>query len=119
MKILIHCVTKVLLILWIIYRVGFSKNEATAFSTYTDNRTAEANYAFLQGWFAEFPNFQNNPFWITGESYAGHYIPTLVNQILVNQNAPGTIQLNLQGIAIGNPSTDFDYDTGTYYNDYL
>merc|ERR1712232_405504 len=98
--------------------VGFSINEAQ-FSVYTDNLTADANYQFLQGWFSSFSNYQQNDFWITGESYAGHYIPTLVDKILAEDGTPGNIHLNLQGMAIGNPSTDFAYDTGTYYDDYF
>jgi carboxypeptidase C (cathepsin A) len=99
-------------------RVGFSVNEAP-FLIYTDNRTAEANYEFLQEWFSAFAPFQSNDFWITGESYAGHYIPTLVDRILAQEGVPGQIPLQLQGIAIGNPSTDFKYDTGKLYDDYL
>ena len=97
--------------------MGFSVNEAP-FRIYTDNRTAEANYQFLQQWFASYDSFQSNDFWITGESYAGHYIPTLTHQILANQNT-ASIKLNLKGIAIGNPSTDFDFDTGPLYESYL
>jgi carboxypeptidase C (cathepsin A) len=99
--------------------VGFSVNEATSFSVYTDNRTAEANFGFLQQWYAAFPEFQTNDFWITGESYAGHYIPTLVYQIVQNEGNASTIPINLQGFAVGNPSTNFTYDDGTLYHDYL
>ena len=43
----------------------------------------------------------DNDFFITGESYAGVYIPTLSKEIL--DNAP---ELNLVGIAVGDPCTD-------------
>ena len=81
--------------------VGFS------YSTYpnglytNDNQTAVDNYQFLQGWFNEFPEYSSNEFWLTGESYAGVYIPTLANQIL---EGPDTQLLaRFQGYMLGNP----------------
>ena len=68
----------------------------------TDSFTASASRAALQDFFAtKFPELAENEFYITGESYAGVYIPTLSKQIL--ENAP---ELNLKGIAVGDPCTD-------------
>lgn len=36
--------------------------------------TARDNLVFLQRWFTKFPEFKNNDFFITGESYAGSNI---------------------------------------------
>ena len=36
-----------------------------------DKRTAQDNHTFLKNWFKRFPHLQKNPFWISGESYAG------------------------------------------------
>jgi len=101
--------------------VGFSYCP-TDCGTYDDNRTAVDNYDFLQAWFAAFPEFAKNKFYITGESYAGHYIPTLVNLIYThtktNPNAPP--QSNFQGFAAGNPLTDTGFDIdGNYLNTFL
>ena len=38
-------------------------------------------YASLQAFFAAYPEFQKNEFYIAGESYAGVYIPTLAMQV--------------------------------------
>ena len=41
-------------------------------------------------------------FFITGESYAGVYVPTLAKELL--DNAKG--QVNFKGLAVGDPCTD-------------
>lgn len=33
-------------------------------------------------WFQNYPEFLGNPFFISGESYAGVYVPTLSNEIV-------------------------------------
>jgi serine carboxypeptidase-like clade 1 len=48
----------------------------------------------------KFPELAKNDFYITGESYAGVYIPTLSKQILDHTSLP------LKGIAVGDPCTD-------------
>lgn len=83
--------------------VGFS----TARTRYVPNdaRTASDAYAFIVSFLAIFPELSTRPIYITGESYAGHYIPNLVSYIL-NENAAGAQpQLNLAGFMAGNPWT--------------
>lgn len=68
----------------------------------TDKFTASASRAALVDFFTnKFPEFANNDFFITGESYAGVYIPTLTKEIL--DHAP---EINMVGIAVGDPCTD-------------
>jgi len=69
----------------------------------TDKYTASASRAGLIDLFTnKFPELAHNDFFITGESYAGVYIPTLTKEIL--DNADGKV--NLKGIAVGDPCTD-------------
>lgn len=37
---------------------------------------------FCNQWFEQFPEFLSNPFYITGESFAGIYVPTLASQVV-------------------------------------
>ena len=67
----------------------------------TDVSTARAARVAMQQFFKEFPEFSNSDFFITGESYAGVYVPTLVKEIL--DNAP---EINIKGMAVGDPCTD-------------
>ena len=83
--------------------VGFSYwPDHGIFTEYDDNSTAQGNYEFLQKWIAQYTQFQGRPFLIAGESYAGHYIPELVDLLIDNP----INNLNFQGFAIGNPYVD-------------
>jgi hypothetical protein len=64
--------------------------------TATDTSTAEDSYNFLLGFYEKFPELKARDFYITGESYAGVYIPMLAD--LISQRGG----VNLQGMAIGN-----------------
>jgi len=60
-------------------------------------------YSAIKLWFAKFPEFTKNKFWISGESYCGMYLPLLADQLLTNLDKiiPGQ-KLNFQGVLIGN-----------------
>lgn len=58
--------------------------------------------AFLNLFFHRFPQYAKNDFHISGESYAGHYIPVLASDILSASN----LNFNLSSILIGNGLTD-------------
>jgi cathepsin A (carboxypeptidase C) len=67
----------------------------------TDKFTASTARAALVSFFEKFPELADNDFFITGESYAGVYIPTLAKEIV--EHAP---HINLVGLAVGDPCTD-------------
>jgi len=63
----------------------------------TDKYTASTMRVALVDFFSnKFPELAQNDFFITGESYAGVYIPTLAKEIL--EFAP---EINLVGLAVG------------------
>ncbi|KAG5861991.1 hypothetical protein JTB14_029358 [Gonioctena quinquepunctata] len=74
---------------------------------YAENQTKVGSDLFecLQQFYAMFPEIQNNKFFITGESYAGKYIPALGHAIL-RKNPQAPIKINLEGMAIGNGLSD-------------
>jgi len=84
--------------------VGFSYSNTPSDYTVGDVRTANDTYTFLLGFFKLYPQYQGRPFWITGESYGGHYVPEAAKRI-VDGNAQGGFQINLEGIMVGNAWT--------------
>ncbi|KAG8290774.1 hypothetical protein J6590_076464 [Homalodisca vitripennis] len=64
-----------------------------------------------------FPNLQGNKFFISGESYAGHYIPALGHKIH-EHNPSAKVKINLVAMMIGNgwsdPVKQSDYGTFLY-----
>lgn len=68
-----------------------------------DARTAEHSFEFLKNWFDAFPEYAESDLFLTGESYAGIYVPTLAREILKNE---GSVPAKaLKGIAVGDGVT--------------
>ncbi|XP_074346166.1 serine carboxypeptidase 1-like [Apium graveolens] len=95
--------------------VGFSYSNTTSDYVTGDTKTAEDAYTFLINWLERFPEYQTRDLFITGESYAGHYIPQLAQLILHNNKITNQTVINLKGIAIGNAYIDEEtQNTGSY-----
>lgn len=65
-----------------------------------DDTTAKQNHLALKSFIRKFPQYKNNPLYLTGESYGGVYLPTLA--ALVDDDK----ELNLKGVAVGNGYLD-------------
>lgn len=77
---------------------------ATGFSTglpltHSEDEVAANMYTFMEEFYRALPQYRENPFFIFGESYAGHYVPA-VSHHLWKKGVP------LRGIGIGNGLTD-------------
>ncbi|KAK8703065.1 hypothetical protein V6N13_021395 [Hibiscus sabdariffa] len=89
--------------------VGFSyATNSSSYVAVDDETTARDNLVFLQNWFRKFPNYRHRDLYVTGESYAGHYIPQLA-KLMVEFNKKQNL-FNLKGIALGNPVLEFATD---------
>ncbi|KZT35222.1 alpha/beta-hydrolase [Sistotremastrum suecicum HHB10207 ss-3] len=82
----------------------------TGFSTGVPDAKDERDVAvqlvgFFQQFLGVFEELKGKNFYLTGESYAGTYIPYLADYIYEN---PGLLDLQLQGIWIADPSLSFD-----------
>ncbi|KAF4547138.1 Serine carboxypeptidase-like protein 6 [Elsinoe fawcettii] len=86
--------------------VGFSYSSNPVSNTVAAGKDV---YALLTLFFKQFPEYAKQPFHISGESYAGHYIPVFASEILAHKKR----NINLQSVLIGNGLTDgltqYDY----------
>lgn len=91
--------------------VGFSySNTSSDLMNNGDKRTAEDSLVFLLKWLERFPQFKGRDFYITGESYGGHYIPQLSQAIVRNNLLSKEKSINLKGYMVGNALFDDHYD---------
>jgi len=81
--------------------VGFS----SGLGTHNEEGVASNMHTFLQGFYAEFPKYQDVPFYIFGESYAGHYVPAIAHKIWEENKAGNALNIPMAGIAVGNGLT--------------
>ncbi|EFN61705.1 Vitellogenic carboxypeptidase [Camponotus floridanus] len=93
--------------------------------SFTDNKKGYARnevevgrnlHTALVQFFLLFPELQNNDFFVTGESYAGKYVPA-VSHAIKNHNIKAKTKINLKGLAIGDGLSD--PENQLQYGDYL
>lgn len=80
------------------YRFSFKLLSSVSFITQRSCflKNLDVTHFFVQAFFKEHPQFVKNDFYITGESYAGHYIPALASRVhRGNKNKEGT-HINLK-----------------------
>lgn len=74
---------------------GFSRGVPV----HNEDQVAQDMGEFLTKFFERYLKYKDLPFYIIGESYAGHYVPAIASKLL-------NFGINLQGAAIGNGLTD-------------
>jgi len=80
--------------------VGFSY-AANGSTATTDEIVSQNNYGALKSFYKGFTEYAKNPLYITGESYAGIYVPTFAQRIYEGAQS-GDNTFPLTGIAVGN-----------------
>jgi carboxypeptidase C (cathepsin A) len=81
--------------------VGFSYSDDGNYKCDDDRTANEALHATMK-FFEMFSEFKKNKFFITGESYAGIYVPTLAEAIVKSELEGSYTGAPLTGIAVGN-----------------
>ena len=82
---------------------------------WNDFNSADDNLQAVLGIMAKFPELQKNELYISGESYAGIYVPRLVKRLdwyigNCTQKGSCTYVPNLKGWIVGNGVTDYNFD---------
>ncbi|XP_023642755.1 serine carboxypeptidase-like 16 isoform X2 [Capsella rubella] len=92
---------------------GFSYSKNPLADIPSDTGSAKRVDEFLRKWLAKHPEYFSNPFYVTGNSYAGKVIPAIVHEISNGNCICCKPQINLQGYVLGSPVTDPDLDTNS------
>lgn len=99
--------------------VGFSYCSGTEDCTFDDDSSARDNLTVVLEWYEKFPEFKTNDLYISGESYAGIYVPYLSNSIYdhneASANDDDAFKPPLKGFMVGNGVTNWEYDTTTAF----
>ncbi|KAI8612146.1 serine carboxypeptidase-domain-containing protein [Chytriomyces sp. MP71] len=82
--------------------VGFNPNGTDA--TYDEIGLAGYFNTFLNNWFNVFPDAKSKDLYITGESYAGTYIPYIATNLIQAKTFKDGSPIKLKGLGIGNPA---------------
>jgi len=107
------------------HNVMYIDNPVGSGYSFTDNKKGYARnevevgrnlHNALVQFFLLFQELQNNDFFVTGESYAGKYVPA-VSHAIKNYNIKAKTKINLKGLAIGDGWTD--PENQLLYSDYL
>lgn len=94
--------------------VGLSYDTSGNYNN-SDDRTANMNQNALNHFFEVHPSLKSHDFYLTGESYAGIYIPTMSEAILDAQAAGTWVGPPLKGIAVGNGCTGTEIGICGFY----
>ncbi|KAI8614445.1 serine carboxypeptidase-domain-containing protein [Chytriomyces sp. MP71] len=71
--------------------------------SYDDITLASYFNTFLNNWYNVFPDAKGKNLYITGESYAGTYIPYIASNLIKAKTLKDGTPINLKGLGIGNP----------------
>ncbi|KAJ3506989.1 hypothetical protein NMY22_g17076 [Coprinellus aureogranulatus] len=91
-------------VLWVEQPVGTGFSQGTPNIT-NENDLAEQVVGFLGQFLGVFSELKGKKLYLTGESYAGKYIPYIADHIYSH---PNSLELDLQGIWIADPSLTYD-----------
>jgi vitellogenic carboxypeptidase-like protein len=91
---------------------GYSFTKSEEGYVRNEDEVARDLYAMLTQFFQIYPEYASSPFYVTGESYGGKYVPAIVYKIHV-ENPEAKVKINLKGMAIGDgwidPYNELDY----------
>ncbi|XP_027285454.1 probable serine carboxypeptidase CPVL isoform X2 [Cricetulus griseus] len=92
---------------------GFSFTDSLEGYAVSEDDVAQDLYSALIQFFQMFPEYAKNGFYVTGESYAGKYVPAIAYYIH-SLNPVRELKIHLQGIAIGDAYSDPESIIGGY-----
>ncbi|KAL0489344.1 serine carboxypeptidase S10 family protein [Acrasis kona] len=100
--------TKVAHLLFVDNPIGVGLSTVDNERSYAVNQKEASDdlYQLLNKFFKLHPEYAKNPFYISGESYAGKYIPNLAQKIIDKQKTPGNVVMVPKALIIGDGLID-------------
>ncbi|GMH41459.1 hypothetical protein BSKO_09369 [Bryopsis sp. KO-2023] len=86
--------------------VGFSTSSDDRDFAHYEDTVGDHMLMFFWEFMEKHPELKDRPIYLSGESYAGHYLPAIAKRIVDANAGNEGPKLNLQGIILGNPWTD-------------
>ncbi len=93
---------------------GFSYSTDPADDVHDEKRVAADMLQFLNEFSDAHPELKGRDFFVTGESYAGHYVPAVSFAVFEAQKRGEGPAFPLKGLAIGNGLTEPEIQYGAY-----
>ena len=84
---------------------GYSFTKSEQGYVRDEDEVARDLYSMLTQFFQVFPEYVPSPFYVTGESYGGKYVPAIVYKVHM-ENPSAKVKINLKGMAIGDGMID-------------
>ena len=96
---------------------GYSFTKSEKGYVRNEDEVARDLYSMLTQFMQIYTEYSASPFYVTGESYGGKYVPAIVYKIHV-ENPQAKVKINLKGMAIGDglidPYNQWDYGSAMY-----
>ncbi|KAK7574410.1 hypothetical protein V9T40_011601 [Parthenolecanium corni] len=84
---------------------GYSFTNSSKGRIHNQEQVADHLYEALTQFFLLYPELKDNPFYVSGESYAGKYVPAIAYKIHTLKKA-GKSSINLKGLFLVSATTD-------------
>lgn len=84
---------------------GFSYSTTVQGSYSNDTVSAQQSYTFIRKWLVDHLEFITNSLLLAGDSYSGHPVPIIVQNVAEGIEAGDRPLINLKGYLLGNPLT--------------
>jgi cathepsin A (carboxypeptidase C) len=82
---------------------GFSNPNGSRLDRH-EEQIADHMFTFMSRFLEKYPQLQGKDFYITGESYAGHFVPAITHAFVFKYK--DQLKLNVKGMGIGNGLVD-------------
>ncbi|CAF2354158.1 unnamed protein product [Brassica napus] len=91
---------------------GYSYAKTPRGAETSDTKQIHQIDQFLRRWLVDHPEFISNPFYVGGDSYSGHIVPGVVQQISLGNEKGLTPFISIQqGYVLGNPITNLNLES--------